>query len=193
MFDFHHVDVLKTIVVAEDVFCIGALTDVEHTHVLAIDVEHGRATSLPVEVDVLAHGALNDGIAEVEVAKVVTTVAQRERLELRDARLLVGEELILELLMVRVETLVGIEHHRLQRIAARLSTLDARLAELVEGTLLTLSGEELDVDRTTPVVVLLVCLAVVIGEEADGSVVQVFVVGLNREDGRRHLSGMEDI
>ena len=193
MFDFHHVDVLKTIVVAEDVFSIGALTDVEHTHVLAIDVEHGRATSLPVEVNVLAHGALNDGIAEVEVAKVVTTVAQRERLELRDARLLVGEELILELLMVRVETLVGIEHHRLQRIAARLSTLDARLAELVEGTLLTLSGEELDVDRTTPVVVLLVCLAVVIGEEADGSVVQVFVVGLNREDGRRHLSGMEDI
>ena len=111
MTDFYHVDILKTIVVAVDVVGIRAFTDVEHTHVFTIDIEYGSAASLPVEIGMSSHGALDDGIAEVEVAKVVTTVTQREGLELLHARFLVWEELILELFVVGVEALVGIEDH----------------------------------------------------------------------------------
>ena len=139
------------------------------------------------------HGALDDGIAEVEVAEVVAAVTQGERLELRDAGLLVGEELILELLLVGVEALVGVEGHRLQGVAARLATLDAELAELVDGAGLTLRREELDVHGAAPVVVFLVGLAVVVGKEADSLVVQVAVVGGDGEDGEGHLPGVEDI
>ena len=109
------------------------------------------------------HRALDNEIAEVEVAEVVTTVAQGERLELFNAGLLVGEEFKLILLVIRVEALVGIEHHRLQCVLTRLSSLNARFAKLVELAFLTFFWEELYVDRATPVVGLLVLLAVVIG------------------------------
>ena len=192
--NLHHVDVLQAVVVAVDVVVVGALADVEHAHVLAVDVDHGGVAGLPVEVgEVGGHGALDDGVAEVEVAEVVAAVAQRERLELGDAGLLVGEELVLELLVVGVEALVGVEGHRLQGVRARLAALDAELAELVEGAGLALRREELDVHRAAPVVVLLVGLAVVVGKESDGLVVQVAVVGGDGEDGQRHLALQEDI
>ena len=95
--------------------------------------------------------------------------------------------------MVRVEAFIGIENHRLQCVAARLSTLDTRLTELVEDAFIAFSREHFDVDRTTPVVGLLVSLAIVVGEESDGCVVQIFVVGLDGEDGGGHGSWVEDV
>ena len=68
---------------------------------------------LPVEINVACHRTLDNEIAEIQVTEVVTTVAQGERLELCDARFLVGEEFIRITLVVRIEALVGIEHHRL--------------------------------------------------------------------------------
>ena len=64
---------------------------------------------------------------------------------------------------------------------------------MVEDTLFTLCGEELNVDGTAPVVCLLVFLAVVVGKETNRCIVQVFVVGQDREDGSRHLSWVEDV
>ena len=163
--DFNDVDVLKTVVVAVDIVLVGTLTDVQHAHILAVDVEHGCVSCLPVKVCVAGHRALDDEVAEIQVGEIVAAVAQRERLELSDAGLLVGEELVGITLLVGVETLVGIEYHRLQGVRTRLSALNACLAQLVEGTLGILGGEELDVHRATPVTRLLVLLAVVILEE----------------------------
>ena len=141
----------------------------------------------------LTHRTLDNKITEVQVSKVVTAIAERERRELVDTRLLIWEELILETLVIGIETLVGIEDHGFEGIRTRLSTLDTSLTRLVDSTCLTLCGEELHVDRTTPVVRFLVFLAVVIGKQTDLPVVQILVVGLNREDGDGKLSGMEDI
>ena len=70
-------------------------------------------TCLPVEINVACHRTLDNEIAEIQIAEVVTTVAQGERLELCDARFLVGEELIRITLLVRIEAFVGIKYHRL--------------------------------------------------------------------------------
>ena len=66
---------------------------------------------LPVEVGILSHRTLNDKVAEIEIAEVVTAIAERERLKFLDARLLVGEELIIETLFDGVKSLVGIDGH----------------------------------------------------------------------------------
>ena len=58
---------------------VRTLSNVEHTHILTIDVEHGGMACLPVEIlDVCCHGALDDEVAEVQVAEVVAAIAQRE-------------------------------------------------------------------------------------------------------------------
>ena len=75
--DFNHVEIFQTTIVAVDVIFVRTLTDVQHAHVLAIDVKYGGMASLPVEtLDVRCHRALDDEVAEVQVAEVVTTVAQ---------------------------------------------------------------------------------------------------------------------
>ena len=61
----YHVNVLQSVVVGVDVVFVGALADVEHAFVLTVDVDDGGAPGLPVEVDVLGHGALDDGVAHV--------------------------------------------------------------------------------------------------------------------------------
>ena len=95
--------------------------------------------------------------------------------------------------MVGVETLVGIECHRLEGIGTRLATLNTGFAELVEDALCAGGSEKLDVDGTAPVVQFLVFLVVVVGKETDLRVVQISVVSLDREDGKCHFSGVEDI
>ena len=107
----YHVDVLQTIVVGVYVVLVGALTDVEHTFILTVDINDGGAPGLPVEVYVLGHGALDDGVAHVEVVEVVACITQHETLEVLQARLLVGEELVVETLLAKA--LVGIDGQRL--------------------------------------------------------------------------------
>ena len=70
------VNILKTVVVTVDIVFVGTLADVEHAHIFAVDVEHGRVACLPVEVYMACHRALYDEVAEVEVAEVVTAVAK---------------------------------------------------------------------------------------------------------------------
>ena len=41
MRDLNLVHILKTVVVTVDIVLVGTLTDVEHTHILAVDVENG--------------------------------------------------------------------------------------------------------------------------------------------------------
>ena len=145
------VNILKTVVVAIDIVFVRALTDIQHTHVLAVDIEHSRVASLPVEVYVRSHRTLDNKVAEVKVAEVITAIAERERLELGNTGFLVREELIRVTLVIGIEALVGIEYHRLEGISTRLTTLNACLTRLIDGTWCTLFGEELYVDRTAPV------------------------------------------
>ena len=70
------VNILKTVVVTVDIVFVRTLADVEHAHVFAVDVEHGRVACLPVEVHMACHRALYDEVAEVKVAEVVTAVAK---------------------------------------------------------------------------------------------------------------------
>ena len=76
MRDLNHVEVLQTIVITVDIILVGTLADVEHAHICAVDVEHSCMTSLPVEIDVASHGALDNQIAEVHVAEIVTAIAE---------------------------------------------------------------------------------------------------------------------
>ena len=71
--------------------------------------------------------------------------------------------------------------------------MDTCLAGLVDGTWLTFGGEEFYIDRTTPVVSLLIFLAVVVGEKTNIPGIQILVVCLNREDRNGEFSGVEDI
>ena len=71
--------------------------------------------------------------------------------------------------------------------------MDTCLTRLVDGTWLTLYGEELHVDRTAPVVCLLIFLAVVVSEKTDLLIIQILIVSLNRENGNSHASWVEDI
>ena len=41
MGDLNLVHILKTVVVTVDIVLVGTLTDVEHTHIFAVDVENG--------------------------------------------------------------------------------------------------------------------------------------------------------
>ena len=167
MANLNHIDILKAIVVAIDVVLVRALADVEHAHILTVDVEHSRMTGLPVNVGILSHRTLDNEVAEVQFAEVVTTVAQRERLELRYAGLLVGEELVIgETPVCGVKTLVGIEDHRLEGIRTRLSTLNAGLSELVEDTYRILGDEHLNVDGTAPVTSFFVFFLLIVPEKA---------------------------
>ena len=105
------VNILKTVVVAIDIVFVRALTDIQHTHVLAVDIEHSRVASLPVEVYVRSHRTLDNKVAEVKIAEVITAIAERERLELGNTGFLVREELIRVTLVIGIKSLVGIEYH----------------------------------------------------------------------------------
>ena len=71
--------------------------------------------------------------------------------------------------------------------------MNARLTQLVESTVVTSYREELYHHRTTPVVGLLVFLTVIIGKKTDFLVIQIFVVGLNREYGEGDFPWVEDV
>ena len=77
-----------------DVVLVRAFADVENAFINAIFEDDNRTPRLPVEVDVLTHGALDDGIAHQEIVEVVAGITQHQRLELRIARTLVREELV---------------------------------------------------------------------------------------------------
>ena len=40
MRDLNHVEVLKTVVIAVDIVFVGTLADIQHTHILTVDVEN---------------------------------------------------------------------------------------------------------------------------------------------------------
>ena len=61
----HHVNILQSIVVREDIVGIASLTDVEHSLIHPIDIHDSWFPSLPVQVCVRRHNTLNDGIPHI--------------------------------------------------------------------------------------------------------------------------------
>ena len=174
---FKHVDVFQSVVVGVHVVFVGALPDVEHSHVFTVQIDHGGPPCLPVEVNMLGHGALDDGIAHVEIVEVVAGVAEHNRLEVGDSRPLVGEKFIFKAL--GSEPLVGINGQRLVFGAARSTALYAGLAQLVDDALLVFAHKKLQVDGPPPVE-LIVLLSALIGAfhiDAGGVVVEIVPVG----------------
>ena len=78
MSNLNLVNILKTVVVTVDIVLVGTLADVEHTHILTVDIENGGMTSLPIEINIRSHGALDNKITEVHVAEVITAITERE-------------------------------------------------------------------------------------------------------------------
>ena len=189
------VDVFQSVVVGVDIVFVGALTDVQHAAVFAVDIDDGRLPCLPVQVGILCHSALHDGISVVEIVEVVARVAEHEALEFRETGFLVGEEFVAEPFLA--ETLVGIDSQRFQWVRACGSALDARFAKLVEGTFIPIHFEILEIDGTPPVE-LKVLFAALIGSVYIDSylrVVQIPVVGGDAYHGQRQfaVSGEEDV
>ena len=112
MHDFNHVDIFQTIIVGIDVVVVRALANVEHALVGSVEIDDGGFPSLPVDVGILSHHALDDSITHIETIEVVTGIAQHEALEVSQSRFLVGEEFVVE--TFRSETLVGIYGQCLQ-------------------------------------------------------------------------------
>ena len=192
--DLHHVDVLKSfafiiLVVREDVVVVRAFAYVQHSLVLTVDKNHRWLPCLPVEVGILSHHALDDGVTHVESAKVVARVTQHEALKLCESRFLFREELILKTFCP--EAFIGINHQCLQGMLTRLSSGHARLAELVEGARRTCVVKILKVDGASPVV--LVILVGIVCNDADGIVVQITVVCDDRDYRNSKVTSEENV
>ena len=156
--------------------------------VLAIDIDGSRTPGLPVEIGVLSHRALDDGVTHIESVDIVTSITQHDALEIGDTWSLIREELVLQTLGAKA--LVGIDSHRLSGPVSRLSTHHTGLANLVQNALLIGLVEQLEVDGATPVV--LVCLAVIL-EDTFFRTIQIGVVGHDGDHGDGHLTIEHDI
>jgi len=132
--------------------------------------------------------ALDDGVAHVEIVEVVARVAEHERLEVGETRLVVGEEFIVESFLA--EALVGVDSEGLQDSIPRLSASHAGLAELVDDAVLPLVEEELDVEGPSPVVALVVA---VVGVDAYLRVVEIAVVDGDGDNGDGDIAPVADI
>ena len=185
------VDVLQPVVVGDDVVGIGPFADVEHTPVVAVDIDHRGAPGLPVDVGIGIHRSLTQGIAHIGEVAVVARITQHHRLIVRQSWTLVGEELILHILLA--ETLMTVDSHRLSGSLSRIGTCDTCLTELVQLRGCPLLVEELDVQGPAPVHLLGFIVTVVILEDTYRIVVQIPVVSHKTDDGDCQSAVVEDI
>ena len=158
------------------IILVAPFTDVQYAVVVAVDIDDGGLPRLPVQVGMLGHGTLYDGIPHIQVVEVVAGIPEHERLIVGHARALIREELMLE--PFRAKSLVGVDCHRFLGGAARGPSSDPCLAQLVQAAWCVPLREVLDVDRSPPV---LPVLAGVVGEDADIRAVQVPAVGDYRD------------
>ena len=177
-----HVNIFQSAVVGIDVILITTFTDIEHTHVLAVDIDDGRTPSLPIKVHMLRHGTLDNGITHIQIVEIVTRITQGDAFEIGDSRSLVREELIFE--TFGSEALVGIDGQRLELIASCSTAHDACFAKLIETAGFVLSLEILELNGSAPVVLIILLPALVgtIDIDTDLGIVQVLVVGADSYD-----------
>ena len=140
----------------------------------------------------LRHGALDNRITHIQIVEIVTRITQGDTLEIGYSWSLIREELIFQ--TFGSEALVGVDGQRLELIASCSTAHDACFAKLIETAGLVLSLEILELNGAAPVVfiVLLPALVGTIYIDTDLGIVQVLVVGADGNDGKGHLSGMED-
>ena len=103
---FKHVDVLQTVVIGIYIILIAALTDIQHTHVFAVEIYDGGAVSLIVDVAMACGIELDDSISHKKIVEVIAGIAECQRLEIGNARTVFWEELIVETFLAK--SLVGI-------------------------------------------------------------------------------------
>ena len=68
---FDQVDILQSIVVGQDIVLVGTLSDVQQTPVVAIDIDNGWTPGLPIDVGMLSHCPLTDGISHISVVAII--------------------------------------------------------------------------------------------------------------------------
>ena len=112
----NQVYVLQSVIVGVYIILVGPFPDIQHAFILPVDINDGWPPGLPVQIYMLCHDALADGIAHIEIVEVVAGIPQHDRLEVRQSRLLVWEEFVVEAL--GAEPFVGIEGQRLKLCAS---------------------------------------------------------------------------
>ena len=182
------VNVFQAVIVCIDIVLVSPFADIEHAMIDAVDIDDSGLPRLPVKVGMGGHRTLGNGVSHVEVVEVVAGITEHERLEVRQPRLLVGEELVVEALGAK--PLMGIEGHRLLLRSPGSSACHTGFAKLIDDTGLFFAKEELDIDGAPPVSTI---ISVVIGKNAQLTVVQILVVGDNRHDGQGHVTWEVDV
>ena len=185
------VDILQTVVVGNDIIGVGPLSDIQDTPVVAIDIDDGRTPRLPIDIGMFGHRTLADGITHIEIIAIVARITQHHRLIIRQSWTLVGKELILHILLAKA--LVAVDGHRLPRSLSRPSTCDTRLTELIQLRGLSLRIKEFQVQRSTPIFLLIFLMTIVVLENTYLTIVQVFVVNHKTDDGNTQPPIVEDI
>ena len=72
----YQVYVFQTVVVGDDIVLVGPFAYIQHTPVVAVDIHHSRTPCLPVNVCVLRHRTLTDGVAHIQTVTVVAGISQ---------------------------------------------------------------------------------------------------------------------
>ena len=190
-FVFYQVDILKSVVVGNDVVLVCTLTDVQHSPIFTVDIHDRWAPGLPVDICIFGHSSLSYCIAHIDSFAVVSCIAQYYRLIVGKSRTLIREELVFHVLLAKA--LMAIDTHRFPFCFARVGSCDTCLTELVNLRWLSLSIKQFEVDWTAPILLLTLIVGVVVGKDSNLAVIQIFIVGYDADDGNRQIAMMEDV
>ena len=146
----HHINIFQTVVIGIDIMVCASFPYVKHSHVFPIDINDCGAPCLPVQVYMLGHRTLNDGITHEQMVEVITGISQQNGLELIKSRLLVWKEFILKLFLA--EPLVCIENERFQRSFPGSTSHNTDFTELVYCTSHSVAIKQLYLGRTPPII-----------------------------------------
>ena len=71
----HKRDIFETAVIGVDIILVASFADIEYPLIHAVDQHDSRSPSLPIHVLIHTHRALDNGIAHVEVVKIIACIA----------------------------------------------------------------------------------------------------------------------
>ena len=113
-----------------DIVRVGPFPDVQDAPVITIDIDDGRSPGLPIDIGILCHDTLTDGITHIEIIAIVARITKHDRFIVGESWALVREELILQALLAKA--LVAIDGHGLTGGLSRPCTSNTGFAELIE-------------------------------------------------------------
>ena len=102
----HKRDIFETAVIGVDIILVASFADIEYPLIHAVDQHDSRSPSLPIHVLIHTHRTLDNGIAHVEIVKIIAGISENKRLIIRLFGPLIREKRIFETLLS--ETLIRI-------------------------------------------------------------------------------------